>query len=387
MSSYDTIVIGLGAMGSAAAWRCAQRGQRVLGLEQFDLVHQLGSSHGRSRIIREAYYEHPAYVPLVREAYALWNSLSEESQYALLTPCHCANIGPAGCEIITGVRVAAKEHQLPVEVLNARELMLLYPAFHLPEHYQAVVESNAGWLQVETCVHVMQLMACRHGAVLHANEMVLEWKAVPGNVTVRTNSDTYHARQLILTAGPWSRDLLCMAGVPLTVMRQLQWFFKAPITRSDEREKQTLPIFIIDTPAGSFYGIPAEHIWNGSKGTINMKIAQHYGAPEQAHPDEVNRQIADDELIPVRKFMQQYLPAMADAELQSASVCIYTLSPDRHFVIDRHPNHENVALACGFSGHGFKFAPVVGEQLANLLEGKVREETRELFGIDRLLKP
>jgi sarcosine oxidase len=371
MTTYDTIIIGLGAMGSAAAWRCAQRGQRVLGLEQCPLVHNLGSSHGRTRIIREAYYEHPAYVPLVREAYRGWAELQERSPHVLLTRERCANIGPSGCGILEGVAAAAKEHQLPVQYLTARELMCEYPVFAVPDHYEAIVENNAGSLSVERCVEQFQQQAKLLGATLHAEETVVRWQASGRSVTVETTKGIYEAGELILTAGPWSRDILQLAGTPLTIMRQLQWFFQNPLLGDSPLK---LPIFLLDTPNGSFYGI---------QDSRSIKVAQHYGASELRHPDEVNRLITDDEIQPVRKFMQQHLPALRDAPLEHASVCLYTLTPDRHFIIDRHPEYVNVAFACGFSGHGFKFAPVVGTMLADLTEDQDHDVTPSLFRLAR----
>ena len=364
MATYDTIVIGLGAMGSATVWRCAQRGQRVLGLEQYPLVHTLGSSHGRTRIIREAYYEHPAYVPLVREAYRGWAELQEPSPQELLTRQRCANIGPAGCGILQGVAAAAKEHQLPVQHLTAVELMREYPDFALPENYEAIVEDNAGYLHVEECLHQFHQQATALGATLKAEEPVIRWQSHGTSVTVETTHGIYHAGRLMLTAGPWAKEVLQLAGIPLTIMRQMQWFFTPP-------PHAQLPIFLVDSPTGSFYGI-----CDG----LTTKIAQHYGAPELRHPGEVDRRIHIDELRPVRDFIEQYLRSYRDASLEHSSVCLYTLTPDRHFIIDRHPEHANVALACGFSGHGFKFAPVVGTMLADLLEGNT---TLDLFRLAR----
>ena len=376
MRSFDTVIIGLGAMGSATAWACAARGQRVLGLEQFPLVHDQGSSHGQSRIIREAYYEHPAYVPLVQEAAQRWKSLEESTGQTLLTRCVCANIGPPASEIIQGVQRAANEHHLSIETWNAQTIRKNIPAMSVPDDFVAVVESNAGWLKVEECVRCMQKMARQGGATLQEKERVISWSASANQVEVVTDRNRYAAERLIITAGPWAAQALAKLNLPLRVMRQLQLWFAPPSVNALQYAAPSLPIFIIDTPDGHYYGIP-------SQAGSGVKIAQHYGAPELLSPEEVNRSLNDQDLRPIRQFLHSYLPALAPSPLASHAICIYTLSTDRHFIIDHHPQYQRVALACGFSGHGFKFAPVIGEMLADLLENKVRKQTQSLFSINR----
>ncbi len=376
MRMFDTIVLGLGAMGSAAALACAQRGQKVVGLEQFPLVHDQGSSHGHSRIIREAYYEHPAYVPLVQDAFRRWHDLEGQIGRSLLTRCACANIGPSNSEIIQGVQRAAGEHRLSIETWNAQTIRSNIPALNVPYDHIAVVEANAGWLKVEECVHSMQQSATNLGATLHGQEQVTSWSCTPHHVEVITDKGNYQAGHLIITAGPWAGQTLSELGLPLRVMRQQQLWFTPLEANATHYAAPQLPIFIIDTPEGHFYGIP-------SQAGPGVKIAQHYGAPELLSPDAINRSFQHQDLVPVRQFLNNYLPTLTLAPLASSAVCIYTLSRDRHFIIDRHPHHERVALATGFSGHGFKFAPVIGEMLADLLEGKSRGGTQQLFSINR----
>lgn len=379
MPMFDTIVLGLGAMGSAAALACVQRGKTVLGLEQFPLVHDQGSSHGHSRIIREVYFEHPAYVPLVQEAFERWNDLEARSGESLLTHCACANIGPPGSEIIQGVQRAAGEHRLSIETWDAPAIRAKIPALKVPDDYIAVVESNAGWLRVEECVRIMQQLASTSGATLRDQERVISWKCTARHVEVRTDRNSYQAGNLIITAGPWAGQLLTELGLPLRVMRQQQLWFTPPMDVAMQYAAPQLPIFIIDTPTGHFYGIP-------SQAGPGVKIAQHYGAPELLTPDSIHRSFCDQDLVPVRQFLNSYFPTLGHATLSSSAVCIYTLSPDHHFIIDRHPHHERVAFATGFSGHGFKFAPVIGEMLADLLEGKVRAGTQHLFSSNRFMQ-
>ncbi|MBY0229861.1 MAG: N-methyl-L-tryptophan oxidase [Gemmataceae bacterium] len=337
----DVIVIGLGGMGTAAAWRLAQRGARVLAFDQFPLGHALGSSHGHSRIIRQAYYEHPAYVPLVRRAWEGWNELDP----SLLTPAPCLSLGPPGSPLVEGVRESARTHGLEVEDLTAEVVVRRWPAFRLDAGFDAVLERSAGILAVDRCVRAMADEARRLGADLR-EERVLGWDGG----SVRTERGAYRAPRLVVAAGPWAKALL--PHLPLTVMRQTaQWF----------AGEAGIPVFIAEAAGGFFYGLPA-HEGRG------VKVSQHYGAPELPGPEGVERTVTEADETPVREFLRRHLPGVGART--DGSVCLYTLTPDRHFVIDRV---GEAAVAAGFSGHGFKFAPVVGEILADLaLEGGTR---------------
>lgn len=358
-SSYDVIVLGVGGMGSAACFELARRGRRVLGLEQYTPAHSRGSSHGQTRIIRTAYYEHPDYVPLVRRAFDRWYELEQLTGRHLLTACPCANIGPADGELVAGMRAAATQHALPVEELTAAEIARRFPAFRLPDGYLGVTESEAGFLYVEECVRAHIDSAVSLGAAVRAEEPVREWKAVGDGVEVTTDRGTYRAARLIVTAGAWATKLLADLGVPLTVMRQVQLWFTVG-HNPGPYSLGTFPVFIADVPGGPFYGLPAIDGWW-------LKLARHYGAPHLPTPDGVSWDVAPDDEVPVREFLDTYLPGTTGGRVKG-QVCMYTLTPDKHFVIDRHPAYPQVAVACGFSGHGFKFAPTVGEILADLAE-------------------
>lgn len=352
----DVIVLGLGGMGSAAASALARRGAKVLGFEQYPFAHHRGSSHGHTRIIRTAYYEHPAYVPLVRRAFTLWHELEQRTGRHLLTACPCLNIGAADSDVVRGVRAAAAEHHLSVETLPAQEVERRFPAFRLPADAVGVLEHASGFLYVEDCVRAHLDDAIAHGAELHAETPVISWKSKGNSVEVTTEIGTHTAAKLIIAAGGWATRFLADIGVPLTVMRQvLQWFDPGPVLPDFARDR--FPIFLLETPGGAFYGLPAID-------RRGVKVARHYGAPELASPDEVDWTASPADTEPVAAFLAKHLPTAG--RLSAAEVCQYTLTPDRHFVIDRHPAHPNVAVACGFSGHGFKFAPTVGEVLADL---------------------
>jgi sarcosine oxidase len=370
---YDVIVLGVGGMGSATCFELARRGRRVLGLEQFRLVHDRGSSHGRTRIIRTAYYEHPTYVPLVRRAFERWLELEQLSGKHLLTACPCLSIGTPESEVIRGVKQAANEHRLVVEALSPSDLRQLFPPFRFSDQYVGLLEQESGFLYVEECVRSYVDAACWLRADIRAEEPAMEWQPEGSGVMVRTGKGTYYTARLVITAGPWAAGLLGRYGARLSVMRQIPMWFATEDDRLFRRDR--FPIFIAETPEGAFYGFPVID-------ADGLKVARHYGAPELSSPTEVSRTVSDDDEIPVRRFLVEHLPSASGAR-RHASVCIYTLSPDRHFIIDVHPAHPQVALAAGFSGHGFKFASVVGEVLADLAEKGSTELPVEMFRIGR----
>lgn len=376
MSTYDTIVLGLGGMGSATLSQLAKRGRRVLGIEQFPLVHSRGSSHGHTRIIRTAYYEHPSYVPLVRRSFELWRDLEREKNCRLLVPSPCVTVGPPDGELVQGVMQAASEHNLSVESLSAQDLMKRFPAFRIGDEYTGVLERDAGMLFVEECVRAQLDVAKQQGAVIKADCPVIEWSAENRGVTVRTKDETFHAAKLVITAGAWATTLLRDIGVPFAVMRQtMHWF--DPSNRQDFGVGR-FPIFLLDTPEGAFYGMPALE-------PRGVKVARHYGAPELSLPNEVNWDVTESDALPVQAFLQQHIPSAIGPS--TGQVCMYTLTSDRHFVIDGHPHHSNVVVAAGFSGHGFKFAPVVGEVLADLVERGSTRHDISLFQATRFTVP
>ena len=356
MSHYDVIVIGVGAMGSSACYQLARRGMRVLGLEQFDIPHALGSSHGQSRMIRLAYYEHPDYVPLLKRAYELWHELEAISGQALLHITGGVYIGPREGEVVAGSLGAARQHGLAHEVLDHRELGRRFSQFQVPENYVALFEPQAGFLLPERTVGAYAEAALRASAELHGREPVIDWSANERKVTVRTPRGTYHADKLVLCGGAWSGRLLTDLGVHLKVTRQvLGWVWpKEP----DLFALGRLPVWAIDRLDGTiYYGFPMMSDMPG------LKIA-HHGPGSITDPDRVARDPLPGDEETFRPVLRNMIPA-ADGPLLSMKVCLYTNSPDHHFIIDRHPLHDRVTIACGFSGHGFKFASVVGEILAD----------------------
>jgi sarcosine oxidase len=376
MNNFDVIVLGVGGMGSATCFELARRGRRVLGLEQFPLVHSQGSSHGHTRIIRTAYAEHPAYVPLVKRAFERWYELEQLTGRHLLTDCPCLNVGPSGGEHVEGVRASVREHNLAAETLTGSEISQRFPAFRFPAEYVGILEQAAGFLFVEECVRAHIDSAVSLGAEIHGEEPVLSWKPTGNGVEVISAKGTYRAAKLVITAGAWATRLLADIGVPLVVMRQtLLWFDVR--SRLAEFRRDRFPLFIGETPSGMFYGFPAIDA-NG------MKIARHYSAPELPNPDGVNWNIVDADIAAMRPLLDEYIPGVG--AFTKGQVCMYTVSPDHQFVIDVHPAHPQVCVACGFSGHGFKFASSVGEVLADLADSGTTKHGIGLFSAKRFAK-
>lgn len=354
----DVIVAGLGAMGSAAAWHLAERGQRVLGLDRFAPPHSLGSSHGSSRVIRQAYFEHPLYVPLVRRAYECWRELEQRSGRTLLRRTGGVMIGPPAGIVVGGARASAIEHGLEFEEITAGELRRRFPGFEPPAEVVGIWEPDAGILDPETAIEAQLELARRSGAELRRNEPVLSWKEWPGGVEVTTPRGTYAADQLVIAAGPWLRRLVPDLEVPLEVERVVVFWF-LPARATDLFSPERFPIFIWEhAPGLAWYGFPDTG--------AGVKVGLHYQG-EAADPETVERAVAPGEVERVRALLREWMPA-ADGPVRDASVCMYTNTPDRHFLIDRHPGHPRVLMASPCSGHGFKFASAIGEVVADLVE-------------------
>jgi sarcosine oxidase len=370
MERYDVVVVGVGGMGSAALYHLARRGKRVLGLERFDVPHELGSSHGVTRIIRLAYFEHPAYVPLMRRAYELWRVLEQEAGEQLL---HVTGIVEAGERIYEGTLLACAEHDLPHEAIDGREVERRFPAYRLPPDLPAVHQPDGGFVLPERCIVAHAEQALARGAVVRARERVLEWEAREAGVRVRTDRGVVEAERLVLTAGAWSQEVARLPeGMVRGVRQALAWLQP---TRPELFAPERFPVFNLVLDGEHFYGFPAF-------GIPGFKLGRYDHFGPGGDPDSIAREPTLDDEAPLRAFASRYFPDGAGPTL-ALKTCLFEPSPDEHFLLDRHPESEHAVVGAGFSGHGFKFCSVVGEILADLaLDGETRHDI-SLFQLER----
>lgn len=354
---YDVIILGLGGFGSSAAYHAARRGAKVLGLEQFAPVHDRGSSHGETRIIRQAYFEHPDYVPLAIRAYDFWRDLERETGRTLLTQQGLLIAGTPESEAVAGTKLAAAKHGLPLQEYSHDEARQRFESFRFPKNLAAVFEANGGYLAVEDCIRSHLDMAQRHGAELRFDTPVVSWNSDGDMVTVRTERDEFTAKRLIISAGAWASRCLADFNIPLTVLRKFVGWFRVRPERGDSA--RAVPCFCFEVDSRFFYGFPSR---DGS----TVKIAEHTGGQLVDDPVLVDRSCTAADVAPLAGFVAECLPFIEPVLVRN-SVCLYTMTPDKHFVVDHHPHWENVVVACGFSGHGFKFTSVLGNALAELV--------------------
>ncbi|MCP3801489.1 N-methyl-L-tryptophan oxidase [Allokutzneria sp. A3M-2-11 16] len=355
---YDVIVAGLGGMGSAAAHHLANRGARVLGLEKFGPAHSNGSSHGGSRIIRQSYFEDPAYVPLLLRAYELWEKLERDTGRDVLSMTGGVMVGPPSSKTVAGSLLSAQEWDLPHEMLDAAELRKRFPTLNPLPGEVALYERRAGFVRPEETVRAhLQLAAAQ--ADIRFEEPMLRFESTSDGVRVITAKGSYEAGELVICPGAWAPELLADLGVPFAIERQIQYWFE-PAGGVEQFDFGHHPIYIWEDAAGvQVYGFPAH---DGPSG--GAKVA-FFRKGVLCTPETIDRTVHQEEIDAMAGHMAACIPNLPGRFLRAAT-CMYTTTPDEHFVIARHPGHERVTVACGFSGHGFKFVPVVGEILADL---------------------
>jgi sarcosine oxidase len=370
MERYDVVVVGVGGMGSAALYHLARRGKRVLGLEQFDVPHDLGSSHGVTRIIRLAYFEDPSYVPLLRRAYELWRELEREAGEQLL---HITGTVEAGERIYEGSLRSCLEHDLPHELLDAREVARRFPAYRLPEELPALFQPDAGFVLPERCIIAHVEGALSRGAVVRARERVLEWEDAGDVVRIRTDRETVEAEQVVITAGAWAQGIGRLpAGLVVAQRQVLAWLQP---TKPELFAPERFPVFNLALEEGHFYGFPVF-------GVPGFKLGRYYHRGETGDPDVLSREPEREDEAVLRPFARRYFPDGAGPTM-ALKACLFELSPDEHFIIDRHPESARAVVGAGFSGHGFKFCSVVGEILADLVVDDATRHDIGLFRMDR----
>jgi sarcosine oxidase len=347
-------------MGSASAWQLAQRGRRVIGFDRFHPPHQLGSSVGKTRIIREAYWESPFYVPIVRRAYELWDELEKKSGKHLLTRTGGLVLGDPDGPLVSGAVKSAQAHDVPYEELNSAEVRKRYPAFKPRDGLTGIVEPRAGVLVPEDSIGAMLAQAASHGAELHYDEPVDSWAPDGEGFVLQTAKGSYRASQVVLSAGAWMATGLPGIRLPLSVARQLL-FWVEPAGGRALFAADRFPIWLWDTDDGrAFYGFP--DFGDGPK------IARHHGGPDTT-AETVRREVQPDEFNEVKEFMTWAMPDHLGPVIDYG-VCMYTNTPDEHFLIDWHPDRKGALIVSPCSGHGFKFSPAIGEAVADLIDGK-----------------
>jgi sarcosine oxidase len=374
MQYFDAIVVGVGAMGSAALSQLARRGQAVLGIERFDLGHTMGSSHGLNRIIRLAYFEHPTYVPLLRRAYELWRETEQLAHEQLLFVTGGLDAGRPEGRVVKGALRACNEHALSHEFLTSSEVTRRFPGYSLPAEYMAVYQPDAGFIASERAIMVHTALAISAGAEIHAREKVIAVEPRNGRVAVITDLARYEAGQVIVSAGAWVSDLIPdLADKAIPERQVLGWFQPK---RPDLFAPAIFPVSNLLSDIGHFYQFPS---W----GLPGFKIGLYNHLRERGHADSLSREATPADEHVLRRAIRSFFPD-ADGPTLKLAVCLFTNTPDEHFVLDRLPGHPEVVVTSPCSGHGFKFASVIGEILADLIiTGSTRMDL-SLFRYERL---
>lgn len=373
---YDCIVLGAGGVGSAALYHLARRGAKVLGIDRFPPGHDRGSSHGETRVIRLAYFEHPDYVPLLQRAYDLWETMEQERPESLFVQTGILEMGPEGGDIVSGVLEAAQLHNLEVETLSGAEIEKRYTGLRVPPPLVGVFEARAGFLRVESCVKAYADEAVKHGATLQTGETVLKWAPDGDGITVETDQGRYRTGRLVVTAGAWAPQFLASLDIKLRVLRKpLVWY---RTQTPDYRIENGFPVWFLETDLGAIYGFPEID-------DMGFKLAEHTGGIEVADPLQPDRDLHADDRRPLETLIGRHFPGVSTDCVHHA-VCMYTMSPDEHFVIDRHPDDPRVCFVTGLSGHGFKFVSALGEIMSDLALDGETELPIEFLGLERFRK-
>jgi sarcosine oxidase len=373
VTHYDAIVLGVGGMGSAALYHLARRGVRVLGLERYNIPHEMGSSHGLTRIIRLAYYEHPSYVPLLRRAYELWRQLENTVQERLLIITGSIDASPEDDEVFTGSKKSCDIHHLTHDVLDSHALNARFPGYHLPQGIMALYQPDGGFLLSERCIVAHVMAAQELGAEVHGREQVMGWEPKGNGVEVRTDREHYSADKLVICGGAWGAKLVPELSTLAVPERQvLAWF--QPL-RPALFTTATFPVFNMAVEEGRYYGFPMY-------GIPGFKVGRYHHLAQNVDPDSMDREAHREDEEVLRGYTARYFPEAAGPTM-SLKTCLFTNTPDEHFILDLHPGFPQVALAAGFSGHGFKFCSVVGEIMADLAQHGHSRHDLQLFKIQR----
>lgn len=370
---FDCIVIGVGGMGSSAVHNLAKRGQKVLGLEKFDIPHSEGSSHGVNRIIRLAYYEHSSYVPLLRRAYEMWSEIETIAGEQLLYKIGSIDTAPSGHEVFEGSLESCLEHDIPHEVLNHKQINDRFPGYEMPPGQMGLYQADGGFVLSERAIVAYVNAAVAEDAEVHARESVIKWESEGDGVRVFTDRAEYTADRLVITAGAWAAGMVpSLEELAVPERQVLAWLQpKEPSLFAPEN----FPVFNAYFEEGRYYGFPVF-------GIPGFKIGRYHHLEELADPDHMERGVTQEDEDILRSAVSRYFPK-ANGTLMTLKTCLFTNTPDDHFIIDKVPGMPQVTVAAGFSGHGFKFASVVGEIVGDLaINGKTTHNI-DLLKIDR----
>ena len=373
MTHYDAIVLGVGGMGSAALYHLARRGLRALGIERYNIPHEMGSSHGLTRIIRLAYYEHPSYVPLLRRAYELWRQLENTVQERLLIITGSIDASPEDGEVFRGSKASCDIHHLPHEVLGYRELNTRFPGYRLSRGMAAVYQPDGGFLLSERCIVAHVMAAQELGAEVHGRERVIGWEPKGDGVALLTDRERYSADRLVICSGAWGAKLVPeLAALAVPERQVLAWFQP---TRPALFRVHAFPVFNMAVEEGRYYGFPVY-------GIPGFKVGRYHHLEQRVDPDQMDRDAHREDEAVLRGFTARYFPE-ATGPTMSLKTCLFTNTPDEHFILDLHPELPQVCIAAGFSGHGFKFCSVVGEIMADLAQRGRSQHNLDLFRLQR----
>ena len=374
MRVFDAIVVGLGGMGSAISYQLASHRIKVLGLEKFSLNHANGSSHGKTRIIRTSYFHNPYYVPLAKRAFELWSNTQAESSRVLMKMTGALLYGLPDSTLITGGVTCSRKHNLHYEILDSQEAANRFPMFRANDDEVAFYEEGGGILFPEDCIQAHATLAERAGAELHFNEAVTRWDNRDGRIEVRTANETYNANYLILSAGAWLTTLVPELGLPLQTERQVVFWFR-PRVNQEIFIQSRMPVYVWQMKDEKYYYYGVPDVGDG------VKAAKDHDG-EVTSPDHVRREVTKEDEEPVRQFLKRHIPSL-DGPPISTGTCLYTNTPDGHFIIDFHPNHQNVIIVSACSGHGFKFSSVIGEVVREMVQDGKSKLDISLFDINR----
>ena len=376
MNLWDVIVIGLGGVGSAAVFELAKRGLRVLGIDQYPPAHGYGSSHGQTRIVRQAYFEDPVYVPLLRRAYQLWDELDRLSEGNLFVKCGVLQMGPPDGVVVPGVLASSKLHSLPIEEIGAADVTNRWPGIHCDSDWAAVLERNAGFVHVEQCVRAHLVLAEVKGAVLRHNACVEKWNSGPEGVCVELAGERHFASKLVLTVGPWANEkIMPEFGGEIRVLKKHLFWFES--NSNCYGLSAGMPCFFHETQNGYFYGFPQID-------SDGVKLAMHSGGDMTLEPSIRDHDDAPltEEYQHCDRYRSQFLDRLTD-RLTKHQVCYYSMTPDENFMIGSDHGDDRVIVVCGLSGHGFKFTPVLGEIAAQMVNGERVPFNLNSFRLDR----